>query len=784
MNKVFCFRGDELTYFQLKPHLRRKHMGLKEDALEYHSKGRKGKIETGLTKECKTQQQITLAYSPGVAEPCKEIARDPSLVYEYTAKGNLVAVVTNGTAVLGLGAIGPLAGKPVMEGKAVLFKIFADIDCYDIELNAKTAEEVISACRMLEPTFGGINLEDIKAPECFEIEETLREELDIPVFHDDQHGTAIVSSAALINACEIIGKKLSDIRCVVNGAGAAAISCAQMYINIGVKKENLILCDSKGVVYKGRKEGMNKYKERLANDTPKRTLEEVMKGADFFCGLSVAGAVTKEMVASMARDPIIFAMANPDPEISPKDIKAARSDAIFATGRSDYPNQVNNVLGYPYIFRGALDVGAKRINEEMKMGAVYAIAKLAKENIPESVTKSYGKNTIENFGREYLIPKPFDPRLLLKVAPAVAKAAMDSGVARKKLNLETYPDHLESLLGAAHAFVRKIKQSVISTNRSSGKKLKIVLPEGTSPKIIKAAEIVQTEGICEPILLGNVDKIKKLIADANCERQLEGIKIIDYTKSEFVEDYAATLLQKRARKGIARMSALEHIVGDFHYYAAMMVEKGHADAFLSGVHHNYAEALKPALHVIGTEQDKILAGIYMLIWRDKNIFVADTTVNINPNAEQLAQIAIQTHDLAKIYSQEKPRVAMLSFSNFGSNDHPEQKKVCDATQIVKKMRPDIEIDGEMQADFAVSWEMLERSFGFTTLKGPANVLIFPDLTSGNIAYKLLHKLGGATIIGPILTGIKKPVNVLARNCDIEEIVNLIAFTVHRAQNGL
>ena len=759
-------------------------MGLREDALEYHSKGRKGKIETGLTKECKTQRQITLAYSPGVAEPCKEIVKDPNLVYEYTAKGNLVAVVTNGTAVLGLGNIGPLAGKPVMEGKAVLFKIFADIDCYDIELNAPNAEEVIAACKMLEPTFGGINLEDIKAPECFEIEERLRAELDIPVFHDDQHGTAIVSSAALLNACEIIGKKLSDIKCVVNGAGAAAISCAQMYINIGVKQENLILCDSKGVVYKGRTEGMNKYKDRLANDTKKRTLVEVMKDADFFCGLSVAGSVTKEMVASMARDPIIFAMANPDPEIDPALIKATRSDAIFATGRSDYPNQVNNVLGYPYIFRGALDAGSKRINEEMKMAAVYAIANLAKEKVPESVTKSYGTNTIENFGREYLIPKPFDPRLLLKVAPAVAKAAMDTGVARKKLNLETYPDHLESMLGAAQSFIRKIKRSVIETNKINKKKLSVVLPEGTSPKIIQAAEILLSEGICDPVLLGNEEKIRQLIKDASLERQLSEVKIIDYTKSEHAENYAATLLEKRARKGVSRMSSLEYIVGDYHYFAAMMVEKGHADAFLSGVHHNYAEALKPALHVIGTESDKVLAGIYMLIWKDKNIFVADTTVNINPTAEQLAQIAIQTHDLAKIYSHQHPRVAMLSFSNFGSNNHPEALKVCRATEMVKKLRPDIEIDGEIQADFAVSTEMLERSFSFSSLKEAANVLIFPDLTSGNIAYKLLHQLGGATLIGPILTGMKKPVNVLARNCDIEEIVSLVTFTIHRAQKGL
>lgn len=757
-------------------------MTLKEDALHYHSKGRKGKIETGITKECKTQRDITLAYSPGVAEPCKEIARDPNLVYEYTAKGNLVAVVTNGTAILGLGAIGPMAGKPVMEGKAVLFKCFADIDCYDIELNAKTPEEVISACRMLEPTFGGINLEDIKAPECFEIEEKLREELDIPVFHDDQHGTAIVSGAALLNACEIIGKKISEITCVVNGAGAAAIACAQMYINLGLKRENLILCDSKGVVYSGRTEGMNQYKERFVNNTKKRTLAEALEGADFFCGLSVAGAVTPKMVASMAKDPIIFAMANPDPEISPKDIKAVRSDAIIATGRSDYPNQVNNVLGYPYIFRGAMDVLSRRINEEMKMAAVYAIAALAKEDVPESVTKSY--SSIASFGREYLIPKPFDPRLLLRVAPAVAKAAITTGVARKKIDLDAYVDQLESRLGVLQSVTRKIKRSVITANRAQDKKFRVVLPEGTSPKIIKASEMLISEGICEPILLGNKHRIESLIREAKLEKQLANIEIIDPAHSAHLEEYAASFLEKRARKGVTRMSAAEMMSGDHHYYASMMVERGHADTFLSGVHHNYGDTLKPALQLIGAQPDKVLAGVYMLLWKEKSIFIADTTVNVNPSAEQLAQIAIQTHDLAEIYLNEKPRVAMLSFSNFGSNKHPEAEKMWKATEIAKRLRPDIEIDGEMQADFAVSTEMLERTYGFSTLKGPANVLICPELTSGNIAYKLLNKLGGATSIGPILTGMKKPVNVLARNCDVEEIVNLITFTIHRAQNGL
>lgn len=757
-------------------------MNLKEEALLYHSKGRKGKIETGITKECKTQKDITLAYSPGVAEPCKEIAKNPNLVYEYTAKGNLVAVVTNGTAILGLGAIGPEAGKPVMEGKAVLFKTFADIDCYDIELNAQTPDEVVNTCIALQPTFGAINLEDIKAPECFEIEERLKKTLNIPVFHDDQHGTAIVSGAALLNALEIVGKRIENIKCVVNGAGAAAIACAQMYLNLGLRKKNLLLCDSKGVVYEGRTEGMNPYKARFANDTKKRTLAEALDGADFFCGLSVAGSVTKDMVASMSKNPIIFAMANPDPEISPEDIKSVRTDAIIATGRSDYPNQVNNVLGYPYIFRGALDVRARCINEEMKMAAVYALAKLAKENVHEDVVKSY--DTVANFGREYLIPTPLDPRLLLKIAPAVAKAAVESGVAQIHLDFDHYVDALEGRLGATQAITRKIKRSVITLNKTHGKKLRIVLPEGTSPKIIQAAEIVSTEGICEPILLGNKNKIRALIKEAKLEKDLADIEIIDPSTSEYTPLYAKKLLEKRARKGVTRMSAHELMSGDYHYFATMMVEIGHADSFLSGVHHIYSDPLRPALQIIGTETDKTLAGIYMLIWKNKSVFIADTTINIHPTSEQLANIAIQTHDMAKIYLTEQPRVAMLSFSNFGSTRHPDAEKVCKATQLVKQLRPDIEIDGEMQADFALSTELLERTYGFSTLKGPANVLIVPDVAAGNITYKLLSKLGGATCIGPILTGMKKPINVLARNSDISEIVDLITFTVHRTLHGL
>jgi malate dehydrogenase (oxaloacetate-decarboxylating)(NADP+) len=756
-------------------------MGLREEALEYHSKGRKGKIEIAVTKECKTQKDITLAYSPGVAEPCKEIARDPDLVFEYTGKGNLVAVVSNGTAVLGLGNIGPLAAKPVMEGKSVLFKKFSDIDCFDIEINAPTVEDCIKACVLLEPTFGGINLEDIKAPECFEIEERLREMLNIPVFHDDQHGTAIVSGAALLNALEITNRRIADVKVVVNGAGAAAIACAQMYVNLGVKKENLIMCDSKGVVFKGRVDGMNKYKERFANDTPKRTLAEALEGAEVFCGCSVAGAVTKEMVAAMGKDPIIFAMANPDPEIRPEDILAVRKDAIIATGRSDYPNQVNNVLGYPYIFRGALDVQARQINEEMKMAAVYALSELAKEDVPESVSRSYAMSS-HTFGRDYLIPKPFDQRLLLWVAPAVAKAAMETGVARKKIDLDAYVDNLESRLGVVQAVTRKIKRQVVETNRARGNRVRIVFPEGESHSILRAAEMAREQGICEPVLLGSTEKIKSTIGELDMEALQDAI-IIDPTTSHLSLDYAAELFSKRGRKGLTRMAAQE-LITENHHFAAMMLEKGEADAYCSGVHHNYADAIRPALQIVGTKPDMVLAGVYMLVWRDKSLFFADTTVNINPTSDELAQIAIQTHDTAKFYLSEMPRVAMISFSNFGSNKHEYADKVRRATELVKVLRPDIEIDGEMQADTAVSPELLHRSYSFSSLKGAANVLVFPDLTSGNVAYKLLAKLGGATLIGPILMGMKKPVNVLQRNSDVEEILNLVTFTAHRAQQGL
>jgi malate dehydrogenase (oxaloacetate-decarboxylating)(NADP+) len=768
--------GPLLERFHLHPHLE-DIMSLEQMALEYHSKGRKGKIEVVTTKECKTQKDITLAYSPGVAEPCKKIAKNPDDVFEYTAKGNLVAVVSNGTAVLGLGDIGPLAAKPVMEGKAVLFKKFADIDCFDIEINAPTPAEVIKICQGIEPTFGGINLEDIKAPECFEIEETLKETMSIPVFHDDQHGTAIVSGAALLNALELTERSIDKIRVVVNGAGAAAIACAQMYINLGVLKENLIMCDSKGVITPHRTDGMNKYKMRFANDVKAKTLAEAMVGSDVFCGCSVAGAVTKSMVLSMAPNPIIFAMANPDPEIRPEDILSVRPDAVIATGRSDYPNQVNNVLGYPYIFRGALDVRARQINEKMKMAAVKAIAALAKEDVPESVSRSY-ESAQYTFGRDYLIPKPFDPRLLLWVAPAVAAAAIETGVATLHLDLESYKDQLEGRLGVGQAVTTKIKRQIRDLIKSQGARIRTVFPEGESPSILRAAAQIVQEGLCDPILLGNQEKIQNMVKELDLE-DLKNVKIIDPFLSSHREAFAHTLFEKRCRKGVTRMAAQE-LVTERHHFAALMVDSGEADVYLSGVHHNYADAIRPAIQIIGTESDKVLAGIYMLVWRDRSLFFADTTVNINPTSVELAHIAIQAHDMAKHYLSEPPRIAMLSFSNFGSNKHEFAQKVGISADLVKNMRPDIIIDGEIQADAAISAEILNRSYGFSSLKEPANVLIFPDLQSGNIAYKLLAKLGGATAIGPMLIGMKKPINVLQRNCDVEEIVNLATFTIHRA----
>jgi malate dehydrogenase (oxaloacetate-decarboxylating)(NADP+) len=751
-------------------------MSKKQDALDYHSTGRKGKIEVISSKPCSTARDLSLAYSPGVAEPCLEIEKNPEDAYKYTAKGNLVAVLSNGTAVLGLGNIGALAGKPVMEGKGVLFKRFADIDVFDIEVNTEDADEVIKVCQLLEPTFGGINLEDIKAPECFYIEEELKKTMNIPVFHDDQHGTAIISAAALINALEIVGKNIGDIRIVVNGAGASAIACANLAISLGVKPENLIMCDTKGVIYKGRAEGMNKYKERFAVDTKLRTLEEATAGADVLYGLSSKGAFTKEMVKKLAKDPVIFAMANPDPEITPEEVSEVRDDVIMATGRSDYANQVNNVLGFPFIFRGALDVRATAINEDMKKAAVYALANLAKEECPDSVCRAYG-NTKFTFGREYIIPKPFDPRALLRVAPAIAKAAVDSGVAREPIaDMAKYIEHLEALQGKAKETMRLI------INKAKTDPKRVVLPEGENEKILRAAQVMIEEGIAKPILLGKRKEIKKKIEELNLD--LNGVTIIDPDDSPDTDRYAQALFELRQRKGVTLSEARRMIARKSRtYFGCVMVRLGDADTLLSGIDAHYPDTIRPALEVIGKKDGlSSVHGLYMMVTKKGIFFLADTTVCIEPTPEELAETAILAADTARVLEIE-PHVAMLSFSNFGSVNHPQTKKVKRATQIVKERAPELMVDGEMQSDTAVTPEILGANYPFAALKGAANVLIFPDLNSGNICYKLLHHLGGADTIGPILMGMKKPVHVLQRGDDVDDIVNMAAIAVVDAQNS-
>jgi malate dehydrogenase (oxaloacetate-decarboxylating)(NADP+) len=758
-------------------------MSIYEESLEYHSRGRKGKIEVVPSKPVSTQHDLSLAYSPGVAEPCRMIAEQEDLVYEYTAKGNLVAVVSNGTAVLGLGDIGPAAAKPVMEGKGILFKKFADIDVFDIELNAKDPNDVIRACEMLEPTFGGINLEDIKAPECFYIEEELKKRLKIPVFHDDQHGTAVISAAAFINALEILGKKIENVRVVFCGGGAAAIACANLYLVLGVRRENIIMCDSKGVIYKGRKEGMNPYKERYAVETDKRTIAQALEGADAFVGVSVKDGISVEMVKKMAKDPIVFAMANPDPEVLPEEVMKARPDAIMATGRSDYPNQVNNVLGFPFIFRGALDTGATSINEEMKMAAVKALARLAKEDVPESVSRAYGGVKFK-FGREYLIPKPFDRRVLLWVAPAVAEAAMTSGVARKKFDIPQYTDRLETLLGSTYTIMRGIKKRV-QGGAQSGQMATIVLPEGEHSKILRSAHMMREDQIAEPILLGNPEVILEKIKTLGLEEHLKGVKIIRPSTCEMIDSYSQRFYEKRQRKGIT-LSLARAQMKQNNYFGAMMVEMGHADGLLSGVSQSYPETIKPAIQCIGAKPGSRLAGIYMMIFKKRVLWFADTTVNIDPTAEELADIAIQTAALAQSFMVQEPKVAMLSFSNFGSNTHPAAQKVHRATEIIKKRAPTLIVDGEMQADTAVTPEISAESYLFNKVAGDANVLIFPDLQSGNIAYKLMARLGNAEAIGPILVGMNKPVFVLQQNSDVNDVVNMAAITameIHLRKKG-
>jgi malate dehydrogenase (oxaloacetate-decarboxylating)(NADP+) len=751
-------------------------MDKRQEALDYHSNGRKGKIEVISTKPCITSRDLSLAYSPGVAEPCLEIARNPEDAYKYTAKGNLVAVLSNGTAVLGLGNIGALAGKPVMEGKGVLFKRFANIDVFDIEVNTEIPAEVIRVCQLLEPTFGGINLEDIKAPECFQIEEELKKSMNIPVFHDDQHGTAIITTAALLNALHVVGKKINEIRVVINGAGAAAIACANLAVTLGMRKANIIMCDTKGVIYKGRSAGMNPYKERFAADTHYRTLDEAGAGADVLLGLSVRGAFTREMIGKLAKNPIIFAMANPDPEITPEEVKEVRDDAIVATGRSDYPNQVNNVLGFPFIFRGALDVRATAINEEMKIAAAHALAQLAREECPESVSRAYG-NIKFSFGRDYIIPKPFDPRTLLRVAPAVARAAMDSGVARQPIeDMGKYVEHLEALQGRAKEIMRHI------INMAKADPKRIVLPEGGHEKILRAAQIMIEEGIAVPILLGNRKVIGEKIEELHLG--LNGVTIIDPDDSPDTEHYAQVLFGLRRRKGVTLSEA--HLLirrGSGTYYGSVMVRLGDADALLSGIDAHYPDIIRPALEVIGKREElSSVHGLYMMVFKRGIFFLADTTVCIDPTSEELAETAILAAEMARVLEIE-PRIAMLSFSNFGSVKRPDAIKVKRAVEMVKERAPQLVVDGEMQSDTAVTPEILAADYPFSTLKGAANVLIFPDLTSGNICYKLLNRLGGADAIGPILMGMKKPIHVLQRGDDVVNIINMAAIAVVDAQNS-
>ena len=750
-------------------------MAKNREALDYHSSGRKGKIEVIATKPCDTSRDLSLAYSPGVAEPCLEIEKNPIDAYKYTAKGNLVAVVSNGTAVLGLGNIGALAGKPVMEGKGVLFKRFADVDVFDIELDTLDPDEIIRTVQLLEPTFGGINLEDIKAPECFYIEEKLKETMNIPVFHDDQHGTAIIANAGLINALDIIKKDIADIKIVVNGAGAAGIACANMALTLGAKLENMIACDSKGVIYKGRTEGMNEYKERLATDSEARSLAEAMVDADVFFGVSAKDVVTPAMVESMAKDPIIFAMANPDPEILPSTALKVRNDVIVGTGRSDFPNQVNNVLCFPFLFRGALDTHATAINDEMKMAAVRALADLAKEDVPDSVNKAYG-NTKFSFGREYLIPKPFDPRVLLHVAPAVAQAAIDSGVATRDIgDIDKYTEALEALQGRSKEIMRTL------INKAKSERKRIVFPEGDDEKILRAVQILVDEKIAIPILLGPEDKIKNMIKELGLD--LTGVQIIETKGSPKHHEYAAELFRLRQRKGVTLAEASRTICRERNYYGAMMVRQGDADAMLSGVNHHYPETIRPALEVIGKQPSVSgVHGLYMLVFKKEVIFCADTTVTIDPTAEELAETAILAANKARQFDVD-PRVAMLSFANFGSAIHPFTKKVKKATKLVKEWAPNLIVDGEVQANVALDPELTERQYPFSELKGNANVLVFPDLNSGNIAYKLLGKLGGAEAVGPILMGMKKPVHILQRSDDVNDIVNMAAVAVVDAQEA-
>jgi malate dehydrogenase (oxaloacetate-decarboxylating)(NADP+) len=748
----------------------------KQEALDYHSQGKPGKIEVVPTKSYSTQRDLSLAYSPGVAEPCLAIEKDPDTVYDYTAKGNLVAVISNGTAVLGLGDIGPEASKPVMEGKGLLFKIFADIDVFDIEVDATDIDKFVETVKAISPTFGGINLEDIKAPECFEIEQRLRDELDIPVMHDDQHGTAIITASGLLNALELSGKEIEKVKIVVNGAGASAISCAKLYLALGAKKENIIMVDSKGVIKMSRG-NLTTEKEIFANDAVKaETLEEAIKGADMFLGLSRAGVLSKDMVKSMGDNPIVFALANPDPEIPYDDAISARKDLIMATGRSDHPNQVNNVLGFPFIFRGALDVRATTINEEMKLAAVHAIASLAKEIVPEEVNKAYGaKNFI--YGKDYIIPKPMDPRLITVVAPAVAQAAMDSGVAKKPIkDMEKYKRALSSRMGIDSSLMQQL------SFRAKQDKKKVVFAEGDNYNVLKAALLVKDEGIADPILLGKTEAIMALVKEYQ----------LDFTEDDIIDPRSASTLEMRnefgqqffdmrKRRGMT-LNEAKNRMRNRNVFASMMVKNGHADALITGVTRKYTNSISPALQIIPKAKNvKKIAGMYVILTKNGPLFLSDITINENPSAQDLVDITVLTYKSVKQFNV-KPRIALLSYSNLGSSKNAEALKVRQAVEILHRDYPEIVVDGELQGNFALNSELLNDSFPFTKLgDSPANTLIFPNLSSGNIAYKLIQEITSDDVIGPILLGMDKSVHVLQMGSSVREIANMATLAVVNAQ---
>ena len=745
----------------------------KQDALDYHSQGRPGKIEVIPSKPYSSQRDLALAYSPGVAEPCLRINDNVEDVYKYTAKGNLVAVISNGTAVLGLGNIGPEASKPVMEGKGLLFKIFADIDVFDIEINETRIEEFVQTVKAISPTFGGINLEDIKAPECFEIERRLKQELNIPIMHDDQHGTAIISGAALLNALELAKKRIGKVKIVINGAGASAISCAKLYISLGAKKENMVMLDSSGVIHT-RRNNLDENKKYFATDKKIETLDQAIKDADIFIGLSKGDVLTPEMVKKMAKNPIVFALANPDPEIAYEVAVKTRKDLIIATGRSDYPNQVNNVLGFPYIFRGALDVRATAINEAMKLAAVYALAHLAKEPVPEIVNLAYNRKNMV-FGKDYIIPKPLDPRLITVVAPAVAKAAIESGVAKSVINdWEAYREELGKRLGHDNKLIRVI------TSKAKQNPKRIVFAEADTYKILKAAQVVKDEGIAIPILLGNEDKIRTLIKENNLE--LGDTQIIDPRSDELrIQKFGEIFFKKRQRRGFTLYEARK-IVRERNFYGAMMVELGEADALISGLTRKYSDTIRPALQIIGTEPNvRKVAGMYIMITKKGPLFFADTTINVSPTAEELVEITLLTAKAVQTFNVQ-PRIALLSFSNFGGSDNPEALIVAKAVDLLHKNHPKLIVDGEMQGNFAINQQLLTDNYPFSQLvSGEANTLIFPNLSSGNIAYKLLQELGAAEAIGPVLIGMKKPVHILQLGSSVREIVNMVTIAVVDSQ---